>query len=61
MKEYNSYSECWEWRNSRGQHHRENGPAIEWHVRKNWYYHGEYIHCSSQEEFERLIKLQVFL
>lgn len=44
-----------------GELHREDGPAIEWNNgEKQWYYHGELIHCSSQEEFERLIKLKGF-
>jgi hypothetical protein len=48
-----------------GKLHRVNGPAIEWlswsmlHLRE-WYYHGKHIKCSSQEEFERLIKLRAF-
>jgi len=42
-----------------GYLHRINGPAIEWvSGDKSWYYHGEHINCSSQKEFERLIKLK---
>jgi len=37
--------------------HREDGPAIEYpNGTKLWFYHGEPIYCSSQEEFEMLIK-----
>ena len=47
-----------------GIRHREDGPAIErlrHHLDKQlWYYHGEKINCSSQKEFERLIKLKAF-
>jgi len=42
-----------------GQYHREDGPAVEYaNGFKYWYYHGKCIDCSSQEEFERLIKLK---
>jgi|SRR5579859_2303390 len=42
------------------QRHRLDGPAVEYaNDSKYWYYHGEWINCSSQEEFERLIKLKV--
>jgi len=42
-----------------GQRHRIDGPAIEYtNGFKYWWYHGKYIKCSSQEEFERLIKLR---
>jgi hypothetical protein len=41
--------------------HREDGPAIE---RANgdlyWYYENKNIDCSSQEEFERILKLKLF-
>lgn len=41
--------------------HREDGPAVEYpDGDKLWYYHGEYIECTSQEEFERLVKLKIF-
>jgi len=43
-----------------GQFHREDGPAIEYiNGNKRWFYHGEEINCSSQEEFKRLLKLKV--
>ena len=40
--------------------HRLDGPALE-HINgyKEWWYHGKYINCSSQEKFERLIKLKI--
>jgi len=42
-----------------GKLHRLNGPAIEWaNIAKAWWYHGKRISCSSQEEFEKLIKLK---
>jgi len=42
------------------KYHRLDGPAAE-HANgeKSWYYHGEKINVSSQEEFERLIKLKI--
>ena len=41
--------------------HRLDGPAIEGiDGRKYWYFHGKYINCNSQEEFERLIRLKAF-
>ena len=41
-------------------HHRLDGPAREWPAGKEWYIHGERIFCSSQKEFERLLKLKAF-
>ena|SRR5579859_2020753 len=42
-----------------GHLHRLDGPATEWiDSGKSWYYHGKRILCSSQKEFERLIKLK---
>jgi len=39
--------------------HRLDGPAYEGiNGDKCWWYHGKQINCSSQEEFERLIKLK---
>jgi hypothetical protein len=41
--------------------HRTDGPAIEYtNGDKIWYLDGKLIDCSSQEEFERLLKLKVF-
>ena len=44
-----------------GKLHRLDGPAIEdVDGYKEWYYEGKEIKCSSQEEFERIIKLRIF-
>ncbi len=44
-----------------GHIHREDGPAVEYaNGDKLWYYNGNRIECSSQEEFERLLKLKAF-
>ena len=41
--------------------HREDGPAIEYvNGSKSYYYHGEYIDCSTDKEFKQLIKMKVF-
>jgi hypothetical protein len=46
---------------SNNLYHREDGPAVEnYDGTKRWYYRGKLIHCSSQEEFERLLKLKAF-
>jgi hypothetical protein len=45
-----------------GLYHRVDGPAIEYLHKKAqnvWYYKGKCMPCSSQEEFERLIKLSI--
>jgi len=40
-------------------YHRINGPAIEYaNGEKSWWYYGEWIECSSQKEFEKLLKLK---
>ena len=42
-------------------YHKLDGPAWEdSDVRKDWYYKGKYVECSSQKEFEKLIKLKAF-
>jgi len=42
-----------------GQCHRLDGPAQEYtDGSKFWWYYGKYIKCSSQKEFEQLIKLR---
>ena len=44
-----------------GRYHRVDGPAIEYaNGDKHWYYRGKYISCSSQQEFEKIIKLKAF-
>jgi hypothetical protein len=41
--------------------HRIDGPAIECaNGYKAWYYHGKKINCSSQQEFDKIIKLKCF-
>jgi hypothetical protein len=41
--------------------HREDGPALEYmNGLKFWYYHGKYIRCTSQRQFDRMIKLKAF-
>jgi hypothetical protein len=48
-----------------GLPHREDGPAIEhdmgFYHAKMWFIMGEKIDCTTQEEFERILKLKVFL
>lgn len=44
-----------------GKNHRENGPAVEWWDGLNWWYiNGKRINCNTQEEFELLMKLELF-
>ena len=44
-----------------GQVHRDNGPAIEWaDGQQEWHYLGIKLNCSSQEEFEDLLKIKIF-
>lgn len=41
--------------------HRLDGPAAEYtNGDKKWWYEGEEIKCSSQQEFEKLLKLKAF-
>ena len=41
--------------------HREDGPAIEnKDGSRFWWYEGEYVECSSQQEFEKMLKLKAF-
>jgi len=40
--------------------HKIDGPAYVDRDNKHWYYEGKLISCSSQEEFERLLKLKAF-
>jgi len=45
-----------------GIYHREDGPAIELsNGDKYWFYYGKKISVKSQEEFERYLKLIVFI
>jgi len=44
-----------------GEKHREDGPAIEWEDGDKWWYlNDKRIKCNTQEEFELLMKLQLF-
>ena len=44
-----------------GKYHREDGPAIEMaNGNKYWYLNNKLINCSSQEQFEKLLKLKAF-
>jgi len=55
--EYADGSKVWFFHNKL---HRLDGPAVEHpNGRRWWWYHGELINSSSQEEFDRLIKLKV--
>ena len=41
--------------------HRLDGPAVEYaNGTKFWFYRGKEIYCSSQQEFEKLLKLKAF-
>jgi hypothetical protein len=56
--EYNNGTKAWY---QHGRFHRLDGPAVEWpNGCKDWYYKGKRISCSSQEEFERIIRLKAF-
>ncbi len=42
--------------------HREDGPAVIWeNGEKFWYYKGHQIDCKNLDEFQRILKLKVFL
>jgi len=42
-----------------GELHRLDGPAEDYiNGDKYWWFHGKQIHCSSQKEFKKLIKLK---
>jgi hypothetical protein len=44
-----------------GIRHRLDGPAMDWaNDKKYWYYKGKHIKCSSQEEFEKYLRLKAF-
>jgi len=44
-----------------GKFHRLDGPAFEFQDDKSWYFNGKAIPVKSQEQFERYIKLMVFI
>jgi antitoxin component YwqK of YwqJK toxin-antitoxin module len=58
--EYNNGDKWWF---LNGKRHREDGPAIEYtnggHT-KYWYINGKLIPCTTQKEFERLMRLKAF-
>ena len=44
-----------------GKEHREDGAAVEYASGiKYWYLHGKLLTCSTQEEFEQLMRLRAF-
>lgn len=44
-----------------GKFHRDDGPAVEFYDgTKEWWYHGKRIRCSTNQEFQRLLKLKAF-
>ncbi len=56
--EHANGTKCWYINNKR---HREDGPAIEYvDGVKKWYLNGIHIPCTSQEQFEKLMKLKAF-
>lgn len=40
--------------------HRLDGPAVERENGNEWFYYGQKIDCSSQEEYERILRLKAF-
>lgn len=61
MKYYNPLTLYTGYYDDKGKHHRLDGPARIWHIgAQEWWYHGTKIHCKSQEEFERYLKLKAF-
>ena len=55
---YSNGDKCWY---QYDELHRENGPAVEWDDTNEWWYKGVFIDCSSQENFQKLIKLLAFM
>jgi hypothetical protein len=57
-KEYANGSKFWYMND---EFHREDGPAVEFSSgHKEWWIDGQYIQCTTQKEFERLLKLKAF-
>lgn len=65
-----NYFDSWWDVESSTKRHRLDGPAIEYKLAESnpneesyneWWYKGKFIDCSSQQEFERKIKLLAFL
>jgi hypothetical protein len=58
IEEYKSGNKLWY---LNGKLHREDGPAIEYtNGDKYWYINGYRISCSTQKEFEQLMRLKAF-
>jgi hypothetical protein len=58
LYEYDNGSKCWY---LNGRCHREDGPAVEFkNDIKLWYINGKQIPCTTQLQFERLLKLKAF-
>lgn len=59
--EYADGTECWYFD---GRIHREDGPAVynnyDFSEYKEYWYQGQKIECSSDEEYQRLLKLKAF-
>ena len=43
-----------------GVYHRENGPAISYSSIKEWWINGQKIPCTTQKQFEQLMRLKAF-
>jgi hypothetical protein len=44
-----------------GKIHREDGPAAEYpNGKKYWWLNGQYIPCTTQKQFEQLMRLKAF-
>jgi hypothetical protein len=43
-----------------GKLHREDGPALDIPNRKEWWVNGERLPCTTQVQFERLMRLKAF-
>jgi hypothetical protein len=57
-REYSSGNKYWY---LNGRRHREDGPAVEYiYGNKEWWVNAEHIPCTTQEEFERLMRLKAF-
>jgi hypothetical protein len=55
------YDDGIKWWLLNGKNHRENGPAIELHTgQKYWFINGERIPCTTQLQFEQLMRLKAF-
>jgi hypothetical protein len=55
--------ECFgnKWWYLNGSFHREDGHALEWfNGNKEWWINGELLHCKTQKQFERLMRLKAF-